>query len=306
MVFLLPLSQRGVASAQNLQELFKNLDSDSEVFSTVATYLIANKKVNILMIADGWDELSESDSSKESFLYHLLFGDLLLSSSLTVVVTSRTASVPHQSISRFITVQGFSEETAKSYIQCEFSSNPEKLYYITRQLETNPLVGSMYSEPLNLAMICNLCQSCDESDPLPSTMPELYNKLVWNLARLKLNNRKEYENPLKLSSYRDLPGNLKQSWLHLCQLAFGKCQADFSQVIGSSFLSTELETFGLLKPATFGRAEVMFSFLYPAFRYYLAISHLTTQPQSEQLKVIKSMRHINSMFCRFYLSASEM
>ena len=64
MVFLLPLSQRGVASAQNLQELFKNLDSDSEVFSTVATYLIANKEVNILMIAEGWDELSESDSSK--------------------------------------------------------------------------------------------------------------------------------------------------------------------------------------------------------------------------------------------------
>ena len=60
--FFLPLNQRGVASAQNLQELFKNLDFDSEMFSTVATYLISYKKENILIIADGWDELSESDS----------------------------------------------------------------------------------------------------------------------------------------------------------------------------------------------------------------------------------------------------
>ena len=135
---------------------------------------------------------------------------------MTVVVTSRTASVLPQCFNhdRFITVQGFSEETAESYIQCEFSGNPEKLHYITRQLETNPLVGSMCSEPLNLAMICNLCQSCD--DPLPSTMPELYNKLAWNLARLKFNSTKEYENFLKLSSYQDLPDKLKQSWSHLC------------------------------------------------------------------------------------------
>ena len=278
MVFLLPLKQRGIASAQNLQELLKNLEFDGEV---LASYLMANKKENILVIADGWDELSESDSSTESFLYRLLFGDLVPSSSLTVVVSSKSAPVTQQSISRFITVQGFSEETIKSYIQHKLSRNPEKL---TTQLESNPLLGSICNVPLNLSMICNYCKS--NADPLPSTMPELYEKL-------------EYENLLKLSNYRGL------TWSHLCQLAFKKCQADFCKVITSGFLSTELETFGLLKPAPVGSDKVMFSFLYPAFKYYLAVSHLTTQPQSEQLKMIKSMRHINPMFCRFYLSVSE-
>ena len=155
MLFLLPLNQRGVASAQNLQELFKGLEFDDKVYSTVETHLMANRKDNVLIIADGWDELSESDSSQESFLYRLLFGDLP-SSSLTVVVTSRSVPVTQQSISRFITVQGFSEETTKSYIQCELSSNQEKLSYITKQIESNPLVGSTCSVPINLAMICNL------------------------------------------------------------------------------------------------------------------------------------------------------
>ena len=302
MVFLLPLNQRGVASAQNLQELFKNLEFDGKVYSTVATYLMANKKENILMIADGWDELSESNSSKESFLYRLLFGDLVPSSSWTVVVTSKSAPVTQQSISRFITVKGYSEETVKSYIQCEFSSNPEKLSSIMTQLESNPLLEDLCSVPLSLSMICSYCQLCD--DTLPSTLPELYEKLAWNLAQLKI---KGYENVLiqKLSNYQDLPNDLRQSWLHLCQLAFEKCQADFSQAIASTYLSTELETFGLLKPAAVGSDEVMFSFLCLAFRYYLAVSHLTTQPQSKQLEVIKSMRHINPMFCRFYLSVSE-
>ena len=302
MVFLLPLNQRGIASAQNLQELFKNLEFDGKVCVTVATYLMAIKRENILMIADGWDELSESNSSKESFLYHLLFGDLVPSSSLTVVVMSKSAPVTQHSISRFITVKGFSEETVKSYIQCEFSSNPEKLSSIMTQLESNPLLGDICSVPLSLSMICSYLQSCD--DPLPNTMPELYEKLAWNLAQLKI---KEYENVLiqKLSNYQDLPNELQQLWSHLCQLAFKKCQTDFSQAIASTYLSTELETFGLLKPAPVGSDEVMFSFLCPAFRYYLAVSHLTTLPQSEQLEVIKSMRHIDPTFCRFYFSVDE-
>ena len=302
MVLLLPLNQRGIASAQNLQELFKNLEFDSKVCSNVETYFMANKKENILMIADGWDELSESNSSKESFLYRLLFGDLVPSSSLTVVVTSKSAPVTQQSISRFITVKGFSEETVKSYIQCEFSSNPEKLSSIMTQLESSPLLGSVCSVPINISMICSYFQSCD--NVLPNTMPELYEKLAWSLAQSKV---KGYENELiqKLSNYQDVPNELQQSWSHLCQLAFEKCQADFSQAIASTYLSTELETFGLLKPAAVGSDEVMFSFLCPAFRYYLAVSHLTTLPQSEQLAVIRSMRHINPTFCRFYLSVSE-
>ena len=305
MVLLLPLNQKDVVSAENLPELIKHLhEFDSETCSTIAAYLMENKKDNVLIIADGWDKHCESDSQQESFLHRLLFGDLLPSSSLTIVIMSRSVPVTQQSISRFITLQGFSEKTAKSYIQYEFSSNPEKVRSITEQLETNPLVGSMCSVPLSLTMICNFCQTCD--NPLPSTMPELYNKLItWNLARLKIYSIKEHESVLKLSNYRDLPDKLQRSWSQLCRLAFQKCQADFSQVLSSSFLFTELETFSLLKPATVESDEVMFSFLYPAFRYYLAISHLTTQPQNVQLEIIKSLGCISPMFCRFYLSVNE-
>ena len=305
LAFLLPLNHRGIASAQNLLELFKNLEFDSKVCSTIATYLMTNKNNNILIIADGWDALCESDTSKESFLSRLLFGDLLPGSSLTVIVTSRTASIPQQSISRFITVQGFSEETIKSFIQCEFSSNSEKLSNITKQLESNPLVGSVCSVPLNVALICNYCQSCDDS--LPSTMPQLYTKLVWNLVQLKISSTKEYKSLLKLTNYQDLPSKLQHSLSHLCRLAYESCQVDFSRLAVSRFLSTGpgLEIFGLLKLTVTERNEEMLSFLCPAFRYYLAILHLISQPQSVQLEEVRSLPHISPMFYRFYLSMCE-
>ena len=309
MVLLLPLNQRGVASAQNLPELFKDLfEFDSKTRSTVEMYLMANRADNILILADGWDEVCESQRQEESFLHRLLFGDLLPSSSLTVVVTSRLTSVPQQFMSRFITVQGFSEEIIKAYIQVEFSSNPGKLNYITGQLDTNPLVGSMCNVPLNLAMISNLCQSCD--DPLPSTMPELYNKLAWSLAQLKINSAKKYGTIQKLSDRRDLPDKLQQSWSLLCQLAFKTVEnshATFSQMEASRFLITELETFGLLKPACSGVDEVMFSFFQPAFRYYLAVLHLMEQPLSVQLAMIERIGPVSPSFwrCLLYMSRDK-
>ena len=304
MVLFLPLNQRSVASAKNLLELLQNLyEFDSKSCSSLQMYLTQNREDNILIIADGWDELLESENKKDSFLHCLLFGELLPSSSLTIIVTSRPASVPQKFNGRFITLQGFSAEITKSYIEVELSSNSKKLSYLTEQIATNPLVGSVCSVPLNLAMICNYCQSCD--DTLPSTMPQLYEMLAWSLAQSKTNSMTKYGQALKISNYRDLPKELQQCWFQLCKLAFEECQAEFSQMEAASALASEVETFGLLKPVPDERGNKMLSFLYPAFRYYLAVSHLITQPQSVQLDIIKSMHCISPIFCRFYLSMNE-
>ena len=62
----------------------------------------------------------------DSFLHSLIFDDLLPRSSLTVVVMSKLTSVSQIFNGRFITLQGFNEEAAKSYIQIELGSNLER------------------------------------------------------------------------------------------------------------------------------------------------------------------------------------
>ena len=304
LVLFLPLNQRNVTSAKNLPELLQNYyEFDSEACYTVQMYMTHNRKDKILIIADGWQELCESDSREGSFLHHLLFDDLLPSSSITVVVTSTTESAPHQFRGRSVILQGFHDEIVKSYVEMELSSDPDKLCHITKQLETNPLVGSICNVPFNIAMICNFCQSCN--DPLPDTMPELYERFAWNLAYLKLNSTMKYGKIAKLSNYRDLPDVLQQSWLHLCELAFQKCQSESSQAEIASTLFLEIETFGLFKYLFSEGGEVTFSFLHPAFRYFLAASYLLALPQSVQSEIIKCMRCVSPIFCRFYLSMNR-
>ena len=311
-VLLLPLCQRNVASSQSLLELLKELyDFNQETCSCVASYL-RNGESNILIITDGWDALCETEYQKGSFLHHLLFGDLFPSSSVTAVLTSRPDFVPlhtMQFIDQFVTVKGFDKETVKSCIHSEFSGNTEKLSYLTEQLENNPLVESMCSVPLNLAMVCNVClQSCKE--PLPNTMTELYTKLTWNLVHISIKKSDAYKGILTLSCYHDLPNELQQSWWILCELAFRNIEKCCAQLKATSLLSSELEMietisyFGLLKSVSEVGDNVLFNFLHPTFEEYLAAVHLARQPPSTQFKFIElcaKMSHLNTTFWIFFL-----
>ena len=98
-VLLLPLSHRSVAGASSLPKLFNELyDLDERKCNIVASYLERPrvKKINVLIIADGLDQMGESGLYEGSFLYSLLFGDLLAGSGscMTVLITSRPTTFP--------------------------------------------------------------------------------------------------------------------------------------------------------------------------------------------------------------------
>ena len=94
LVLHLPLRMKVVASAGSLPELLKLLHPSPRLCESVARYLEEEEGESVLIIADGWDELSESERQEGSFLYQLLFQDFPL---ISIVVTSRpSASAPLQ------------------------------------------------------------------------------------------------------------------------------------------------------------------------------------------------------------------
>lgn len=110
------------------------------------------------IVVDGWDELSETDCHDQSFLYKILFGKLY--PFISVLLTSRpsaSASLHKLStIDRFVTVCGFNNQNIKEHIQLEFADHKAKSESLLDQLETNPLIESVCSIPLNCAIICHL------------------------------------------------------------------------------------------------------------------------------------------------------
>ena len=295
LVLLLPLRMKAVASAGSLPELLKLLHPSPRLCDSVARYLEDEEGESVLIIADGWDELGESDREEGSFLYQLLFNSMV-----SVVVTSRpSASAPlHElpDIDRFVEVCGFSKEHIVEYIQSEFTSDQGKADRLREQLEGNPLVESVCSVPLNCAIVCHLWRTLEEA--LPTTMTELYTEIILNFLILR-NIRKldAYKSVLKLPKFDSLPADLQQSWWLLCEFAFRALEKDqlvFSQEELEAFfpeglaLDKRILCFGLLQSAQSVGVGISFHFLHLTFQEYLAALYLTRQPTDKQLEVFQT------------------
>ena len=304
-VLLLPLSSKNVASASSLSQLLNMLytDLNADICTKLASYLKKNREQNVLIVADGWEDLQASQCQTESFLHSLLFSsDIIPNSSTTVLITSRPGCVQMnilQLLDRFITLTGFDKKTLESIIQSEFEGDFKRIRYLTAQLNDNPLAANICSTPLNLAIVCDMCQMNDV-EPLPNTLTELYAKLTWTLATCSILKCDDaYKDSLRLirsiASHHDLPDELQQSWWHICELAFRNIQKGhntFSRSDATMFISSELKNisyFGLIKPLLDSEDTLSFSFLHPRFEEYLATLHLAKQPQEAQLGFMQEL-----------------
>ncbi len=295
-VLLLPLREYEVSSATSLAELFKVLHSSEKIRTSVIEELENKEGEGVLIIADGWDELSEENRSKVSYLYKLFFGGFLPFAS--ILLTSRpSASAPlHNlpSVNRLVEVVGFNEENIKQYIESEFEQFPEKSSSLIEQLENNPLIQSVCSVPLNCAIVCNLWHTLDQK--LPRTLTELYTQIVLSIILRNLK-KKIPDCPINLNSFDEVPNALQDTFWLICEFAY-EClllnQLVFSEVELSSRLpevGDKLYCFGLLQSARsllpVGHG-LSFHFAHLTIQEFLAALHLATLPNEEKLKIVEA------------------
>ena len=306
LVLLLPLRHEKVASAGSLPELLKLLHSSPSVCKSASSYLEEEEAEKVLVIADGWDELSESQRIEGSFLYQLLFEEFPL---MSVVVTSRpSASASLHSLpilDRFVDIKGFNNDDIKEYIQSEFGSDQEKAKRLLEQLECNPLIESVCSVPLNCAIVCHLWDTLEEA--LPSTMTQLYTRIILHATCRNLRKLSAYGPTFSMASFNDLPEGLQKSWWLLCEFAFKALEKDqivfTKQELVEFFPESDDQflCFGLLQSVETVldvTCVVSFNFLHLTFMEYLAALHLSMQPLDRILEIFKTKRY--AMVVRFF------
>jgi hypothetical protein len=305
LVLLLPLSLRDMTSASSLSGLLSVVytDFNQDTCSIVAEYLKMNRKHNILLIADGWEELHDSQRQAGSFLHSLLFSsDIIPTSSTTVLITSRPGCIEMnivQLIDKIITLTGFDKNAIESIVHSEFAGDLKRICYLTAQMNDNPLVACVCGTPLNLAIACHLCRASD-AGPLPDTMTKLYSKLIWTLASASIGSGDSHESSMSshhastssFSSHHDLPEELQQSWWQVCELAFSNVHSTFSSSDYTALTSSKLQEIsylGLAKPITEIGDTLSHPFVHPRFEEYLAALHLAKQPKETQLKFMRDV-----------------
>ena len=306
LVLLLPLRHKKVASASSLPELLKLLHSSLDVCESVSSYLVEEEAEKVLIIADGWDELSESQRIEGSFLYELLFEEFPL---MSVVVTSRpsvSASLHNLPIlDRFVDIKGFNNDDIIEYIWSEFASDQEKAQRLLEQLRCNPLIESVCSVPLNCSIVCHLWDTLEEA--FPSTMTQLYTRIILHVTCRNLRKLSDYGPIFSMASFNDLPKDLQKSWWLLCEFAFKALEKDqivfTKQELVEFFPESDEQflCFGLLQSVETVldlTCVVSFNFLHLTFMEYLAALHLSRQPLDRILEIFKTKRF--AMVVRFF------
>ena len=293
LVLHLPLRKKSVSSACTLPELLKLLHANQEARIAVADYLEEEEGENVLVLADGWDELAESKRQEETFLHDFLLGDQY--PFLSVLLTSRPSASGslhhHRNIDQFVEVCGFSKENVNEYILSEFVSDEEKALRLWYQIDKNFLLQSVCVISLNCAIICHLWRTLEEA--LPSTMTKLYSKLILHTLLRGIQKSHKYSSLTSLISFQSLPLDLHEPWHLLCRFAFQSLEKDqitfskdeFYEVFPND-LDKKIHSFGLLQFADSileAGIGISLHFLHLTFQEYLAALYMAKLPPSTQL-----------------------
>ena len=181
-VVLLKLRERWVLNATSLTELFR-YPGEPEFSKTISKELNQSQGLNLLLILDGFDEVSHSFHDN-SVIKHILSRVLL--PECTIILTTRpsaksTLEINFQPlVNKHLEIIGFPEEERVKYITEVFSKQPELQVNFLKYMFNVPHIKSMMYIPLNCAIIAKVCSESKHSSRLaiPRTRTQLYKALI--------------------------------------------------------------------------------------------------------------------------------
>ena len=181
-VVLLKLHERWVLNATSLAELFR-YPGEPEFSKTISKELNQSQGLNLLLILDGFDEVSHSFHDN-SVIKHILSRVLL--PECTIILTTRpsaksTLKIDFQPlVNKHLEIIGFPEEERVKYITEVFSKQPELQVNFKKYMYNVPHIKSMMYIPLNCAIIAKVCSESKHSSRLaiPRTRTHLYKALI--------------------------------------------------------------------------------------------------------------------------------
>ena len=255
LVVLLRLREKKAQEAHCLGDLLPR-DATTNMKELLAA-IGRGKGVPLLIVCDGFDELSREQRQEGSVYIDLLKGRLLAEA--TIIVTSRPSvgaelwKLCQHNIDRHLEVLGFAKEDIKRFAESVFSGDilAGFLSYIT----SNPPIHGMMYIPLNAVIVALIYQdSFDTDTPFPTTMTQLFDALTRGLIRRHLVSIRqvpsEYCMPPSLQRTEDiskLPPVVAQQLLQLAKVAYeGLCEKRYV----FTDLGEDFEHLGTMKKTT--------------------------------------------------------
>ena len=178
----------------------------------------------LLLIFDGYDELS-GDQRSELSVFHKILKNMILTNA-TIIVASRpiaTKFLPSQfkqNLDQHIEIAGFNETDIQTYITLACENDKKLLEDFQSYIANRPFVLSVMYNPLHCTIVTELyIQYWQDKQKgfAPNTLTELYNALILNLLRRSLPDHQS--NFYEIEEISDLPTYLYNNLLQLAEIA---------------------------------------------------------------------------------------
>ena len=223
LVLLLHLRENDISKAKTIDEFFYHDDSDLQ--QSVIKYVKERNGDGVLIIFDGFDELSSYERSEKSLFLDICRGKIL--HKCAVAITSRPyASRSLQvlpSINRHIEVLGFTDEQVEVCIMKKIKDQ-EKARELCTELKDRLDIASICQIPLNCSIVLYVYEQ--EHYRLPRTLTELYELFILHSLKRFLGRNQSGEAADELLQLDQLPSPYQNYFLSLCELALKGLEED--------------------------------------------------------------------------------
>ena len=217
LVLYCPLRNINIAQASSLHDLFDIYQSPK--ISKVVDWMRDKEGEGLLIIFDGWDELS-TQLRQFSLPTKIICKQLLHKCS--VIVTSRSYAssslLEITSVNKHVQVMGFLEEEINTVIKGTLENKPQIAQELIDELEIRNDVQSLCYVPLICSIVILVYRKLGN---LPTTLTQLYEKFILQTIKrhIKIKGIHQIE-PRRLYSIDQLPPILATSFKEMCQFAY--------------------------------------------------------------------------------------
>ena len=218
LVLYCPLRNINIAQANKLEQLL-NYNYQYPNVSMVTEWLERSHGKGLLIIFDGWDELS-TQLRQSSLPTKIICKQLL--NKCSVVVTSRSYAssslLKLTSVNKHVQVMGFLEEEINTIIKGTLENNPQIAQELIDELKIRNDVYTLCYIPLICSIVIHVFEV---NGQLPTTLTKLYENFILQAIRRYVANTGHYD-PEDIQSLNEkhLPSNIATSFKEMCQFAY--------------------------------------------------------------------------------------